>query len=168
MDWKLLLVPAIITIFSATIGWAANHYWYARNNTNKEVDRLAKEREELAKRVTELESQLGAVKQAVTPISAAFQAILIKELTHFHTPEMDELMVKLGPPITLTEIEKSRLTELLLVRAKDLDGRISDLERDAAIMLPMVMKRVLNDVSHEQAVELSIVSTPRMEGLGNE
>ena len=93
-------------------------------------------------RVTELEKQTSIVKEAVVPITAAFQAILIKKLTHFHTPVMDKLMEKLGPPVTLTEMEEIQLIEELQKREIDLNGMIDEAERDAARMLPLVMRMV--------------------------
>src|SRR5678815_4707353 len=75
------------------------------------------------------------------PISTAFQAILIKELTHFHTPVMDALMSKIGPPFTLTAAEETELIAALEQRTQDMAAEISDSERDAAKILPLVMKR---------------------------
>jgi hypothetical protein len=96
-------------------------------------------------RIVVLEKQSALLHSQVIPISAAFQAILIQELTHFHTPEMDELMRKLGPPITITEDEMARLVTLLEERERDLGEDVPQEERDAAHMLPMVMKRVHTD-----------------------
>jgi hypothetical protein len=100
-----------------------------------------KEAREREKRLVALESQLALVNAAVVPISTAFQAILIKELTHFHTPEMDALLVKIGPPNVLTEDERDRLAVMLIERTEDLGSEISSSERDAAHILPAVMKR---------------------------
>lgn len=105
---------------------------------------LFKSRESAAareKRLTTLETQLAVVSAAVVPISTAFQAILIKELTHFHTPEMDALLAKVGPPNVLTPVEQDRLGVLLKERTKDLGEAISQSEREAAAILPIVMKR---------------------------
>jgi hypothetical protein len=100
----------------------------------------------LVNRIVELERQAALVSGAVVPISAAFQITLIRDLTHFHTPEMDALMVKLGPPLALSEEEALRLEHLLSERAKDMGLEISDAERDAAAMLPLVMRRVKADI----------------------
>ena len=105
---------------------------------------LAEANVKLVDRVGALEIKLSGLNQAVVPISAAFQAILIKELTHFHTPEMDGLMTKLTP-FTLTDDESERLAELLVERQRNMNDQISDSERDAAQMLPMVIKRVQAD-----------------------
>ena len=96
----------------------------------------------LLRRVIELERRGALLNQQTIPISAAFQAILVQDLTHFHTPEMDELMVKLGPPFILTEKEAERLITLLSERECDLGPEVSQSERDAARMLPLVIRRV--------------------------
>lgn len=90
----------------------------------------------------ELERQIAVLGQQVLPISTAFQAILIKQLTHYHTPELDELLRKVGPPFTLNAAEERQLAKLLEERTRDVDGLIDSSERDAAKMLPMIMARV--------------------------
>jgi hypothetical protein len=120
-------------------------YWFKRNQAAElaKQERLAratvdKERED---RLIALEKQLSLLGQAVMPISTAFQAILIKELTHFHTPVMDALLARVGPPSLLSDEEEGELAAALEQRTKDMGDRISDSERDAAKMLPLVMKR---------------------------
>ena len=134
----LILISSAISFLVAWFMWKS-----ARRDaaTIKEADRLSVQHDKLDARVLELEKQLSAVGQAVLPISTAFQAILIKELTHFHTPEMDSLMTKIGPPSRLTLTEEHNLALLLAQRAEDLSAQITDSERDAALMLPLVMKR---------------------------
>ena len=95
----------------------------------------------ISTRLMEMETKLALVNAAVVPISTAFQAILVKELTHFHTPEMDALMVKIGPPSTLSESDEARLGVMLRERMEDMGAEISDSERGAAMILPEVMKR---------------------------
>ncbi len=139
----LLVIGAVLTFLSAA-------YWMARA-----------EKKALLARVVELERLNSLVTQAVVPISAAFQAILIKELTHFHTPIMDALMVKLGPPNTLTTAEEVELVAALKQREQDMDGLIDDAERDAARMLPMVMKRVkAESESPNMETTIQVVARP--------
>jgi hypothetical protein len=99
----------------------------------------------LLMRVDDLERQNALISRQTIPISAAFQATLIQDLTHFHTPEMDALLVKLGPPFVLTQREVDRLIMLLEERERDLGGDVGQGERDAARMLPMVIRRVAAD-----------------------
>ena len=129
-----LLQTVVILLGGAVLGFFGNWFW--RKSDSRTVTGAERDR-----RITELERQLSLVNQAVVPISTAFQAILIKELTHYHTPRMDELMVKLGPPDVLSEAEEAELIDALDERTRDMGDLISDAERDAARMLPMVMKR---------------------------
>ena len=155
-----------ITVIGAGLSFFAGWFLYYLDGKRHAAAILAAATSKLTDRVFELERQLSLVNQAVVPISAAFQAILIKELTHYHTPEMDELMLKLGPPIVLTIEESKRLTILLEERTQDMNSIISDSERDAAHMLPMVMKRVLADklrsgIEAEPLVRIMVVEQPK-------
>lgn len=156
-------VAALTTILSFMAAW----FWWKKNEATKESERIARGHSELMGRVNDLERQLASVSQAVVPISTAFQAILIKELTHFHTPVMDALMVKVGPPNILTEEEEIQLAHALEERTRDMGTEISDSERDAAVMLPMVMKRAKIEAEElaNAPVELKVVAVkPETEG----
>ncbi len=150
--------PILLTISLGTIG---PYVLYRK----KKIDEEAKA---LRFRVTELEVKLAGINQVVVPISAAFQAILIKELTHLHTPEMDALLVKLGPPITLTKTEMERLSMLLIERERDMHEEIPDSEREAALMLPLVMKRVLADENRINKIEIMTVRVDNSTGSNGE
>jgi hypothetical protein len=92
------------------------------------------------KRMTELESRFKVLEGRVTPVSLAFRQELIAELTHNHTPEMDDLLLRID---TLNEGEDLRLEVLLKERIIEFaDPMITASERDAASMLLMVNKRV--------------------------
>src|SRR5665213_1760317 len=95
----------------------------------------AQEKAALLARLTDLEAKYALVSQAVIPITTAFQAILIKELTHDHKPKMDRFLQKLGPPNTLTVVEKLEFLSLLKERMIDMGADISDAERGAAYLL---------------------------------
>lgn len=95
-------------------------------------------------RLSIAETELAVLRQQVVPISAAFQAVLVQNLTHYHTPELDALMVKLAP-YTLTKEEFNRLITLLDERTRDMGPEISEEEREAAIILPYVIRRVRAD-----------------------
>jgi hypothetical protein len=141
---KSALVSFGQMIISALITFLASRYWVLRSIRQKNEERM-----------TEVEKQLALVKQSITPISAAFQAILIKELTHFHTPVMDALMVKVGPPYTLTDVEEKELIAALEVRMQEVGSLITESERDAAAMLPMVIKRVKAELAMGVSAPLS-------------
>ncbi len=131
----------VSVLLSGIAGWIAAKYWFVQETRreHKKVD--AADHDAMIKRITELEMKLAVLSTAVLPISTAFQSILIKELTHLHTPRTDELMTKVGPPSTLTDAEEAELAELLSERADDMSADIADSERDAAHILPAVMRR---------------------------
>lgn len=161
---EAFVVPVVMLI----LGAVSTLLFARRGDRRKGVDEKSKADADLHKRIVELESQLMVVKEKVVPISAAFQAILIKELTHFHTPVMDALLVKLGPPNTLTDAEEKELAAALRQRSKDLNGAISDSERDAAEMLPMVVKRAKAeehiDLTQQPLQIVAAVEPPAGEG----
>jgi hypothetical protein len=100
-------------------------------------------------RISDLERRAALMDIQAVPISAAFQALLVQELTHFHEPEMDALMAKLGPPFSLNEEEAGRLDDLLVKREQELlpIPEVSQRERDAALMLRLLMRRIAADVN---------------------
>ena len=136
-----VLITLSTILFGGLVSFLFAIFWYRLNSARTERDRLRAEYAALILRVDLLDKQLALVGHDVVPISAALQAMLIKELTHFHTPRMDLLMAKLGPPSTLTEVEEAELLVLLKEREIDMDALISDSERDAAHILPAIMKR---------------------------
>jgi hypothetical protein len=118
---------------------------------------LAKEKAELANRISDLEMKLITLTTEVKPLSAAMLAVFTKELTHFHTPEMDALLVKFEDG-AITDAGEERLLWLLEERSRELNGSIPESERDVATMFPMMMKRVKVE-RRLAAVELLVVST---------
>lgn len=126
------------------------------------ANKLADEHRELAEKVDALQAQLGLVNQVVTPINQAMQALLIRELTHYHTPELDALLAKLPPEGDLTPEEHLRIAVLLKERAEELNGTIPESEREAAIILPYIIKRVKAEAVAlvESTPQLKIVAVP--------
>ena len=81
-----------MVVFSASLGFLAQRYFSSRKELRADALELATEKKAIMVRIAELETKLALVNAVVVPISTAFQAILIKELTHFHAPEMDALI----------------------------------------------------------------------------
>lgn len=165
---QTLLNSVAVAIVSALLGLLSAWVLFRRANQIREADRIATGHIKLLERVADLEGKLALVNQAVIPISTAFQAILIKELTHYHTPEMDGLMTKIGPPNLLTPAEELRLAILLEERTRDMDVQISDSERDAALILPAVMKRARAEAEvliGAEALKLKLVTVAAVVGL---
>jgi hypothetical protein len=148
----LIIISVVLTAVAAAV---------ATNSINKR-----KAEAERDKRIVELEKQIALISASVIPISTAFQAILIKELTHMHTPRLDELLTKVGPPSTMTTGEEEEFYRLLREKVEDLDGLIPEAERDAATMLPLVMKRAKIEAAEPNVIVadgslLQLVSTPK-------
>jgi len=112
-----------------------------KEDAAKEAEKIAIGHQKLTDEVNVLKEKLTLVTAQVVPFNTAFQQILIAQLTHAHTPELDALMAKIGPPITLTVEEEKHLYKLLIERQKDLGPEISQEEREAALILPYVMRR---------------------------
>lgn len=125
------------------------------------ITKALERRDKLTDRVTELEKQSALMDHTVTPLSVAFQKMLVDQLTHYHTPEMDALMVKLTD-LTLTAEEKARLLVMLEERTRDMGDLITPSERNAAAMLPMVMQRVEEEAEllKEKTPTLAVVAIP--------
>lgn len=163
MTWsKDVLLPLVMIVAAGALSFSAAKYWARKqaalllSTTRLEADQKMRDR------ITELERQLAVIGQTVQPISTAFQALLIKQLTHFHTPELDALLVKLGPPYGLSPDEETRIAELLDQRTRDMGELIDDSERDAAHMLPYVIRRVRTE-SALDSLDLKVVAVPKEE-----
>ena len=131
-----------LALLSAALTFLGSWFWFTRESARRALELHEIEDRKAHDRITELEKSVAVLSQSMLPLSAAFQAILVKELTHFHTPVMDALLQKLGPPYTISPAEEVQLRALLVERAAEMDGLLTESEREAAIMLPMVIKRV--------------------------
>jgi len=172
VQWQIALL-----FLSALISFLSVAYWTRLSRRDKERDRVRDEadkkiddetraREDIITRLLKLETSLAVIDQKVVPISTALQAILVKELTHYHTPVMDALLARIGPPSTLSEDEEQQLTEKLYERTQDMGVLISSSERDAAFILPAIMRRakvecaiMQNVVAHTYVLKFVTVDT---------
>jgi len=159
----LLLLSVSLT---AVVTWLFQSRAAARQATKDATDKAEKQAEliaaghvKLEARVAELTERLSLVSAQVVPFSTAFQQILVAQLTHAHTPELDALLAKLGPPITLTEAEEPELYRLLTAREKEVE--FDEEEREAAMMLPLVIKRA----RREQA-QIAVAEDVRLQMVG--
>lgn len=154
-----ILFQVLGILFSALLSFIAATYWFGRQARQRQQEAQAQAYDQLVRRVNDLEKQIGLVGQAVLPISTAFQAILVKELTHTHTPEMDGLLSRLGPPCLLSTEEELRLLELLAERAVDPDPMYGQSEREAARMMPFVIYRARREqlTSDEELLRYQLV-----------
>jgi len=166
------LAPMFI---GAALSFLAAWFWFRMNANaaerkrlveinDKRAERIAQGHDELVARVEANTLMLASMQASVQPISEAYKAMLIKGLTHFHTPEMDALMVKLGPPSTITPEEMARLMVLLKERETVVDAEISDSERDAAHILPVIIKRCIEEQSSAVS-DTKLVTVPVPEAM---
>lgn len=147
MDLEQTITSMGLILFSTAVGFGTAWYWQHLARRVKRSDDASAERQALMDRIVELEKQSALIAQQVLPLNVAFQAMLVKELTHFHTPTVDTLLEKLGPPNTLTEDEGFELIHQLRIRANDYTDEIPQREREAAIILPYVIRRVATDIA---------------------
>ena len=140
-------------VFTATFTWL----FLKRNEARDKAAELAKEHARVIERLTDVESKLALVNQTIIPISMAMQARLIKELTHLHTPELDGLLLKVGPPNMLLPDQQQRLAVLLEERSVDMSLDVPQSERDAAHILPAIIRR-----ANEEAEILRVTENPSL------
>lgn len=116
-----------------------------------QAESLAGEHRDLVRTVDGLKLEVATLKAQAAPINAAFAAVLVKELTHYHTPVMDELMqktgVQQGTPPTLTKEEEVELVTAMKQRTEDMGPEISNDERDAAEIFPALIRRVRREAA---------------------
>lgn len=161
VDTKRLRTALIVMLATSLLSFSGAWYWFVKAQDERTAAAVHVADQALLVRVAELEKQLASVQESVVPISAAMQALLVKQLTHFHTPVMDALLVKLGPPNTLTEAEEKELIIALEQRTRDMGPLIDDSERDAAMMLPMIIRRVRLEMRTDPSKQrLQTVSLP--------
>jgi len=146
--WNSVLLASFAGALSGLVAWilalrssAVQKARDLQESTERTAAAIAKSHMELVSEVGALREKLQVVTAQVVPFNTAFQQILIAQLTHSHTPELDALMKKIGPPNTLTKEEEMRMHKLLHDRQHDLNGEISQEEREAALILPYVMRR---------------------------
>src|SRR5258705_1944620 len=99
----------VMALLGAALSFVSVAYWTRVTRREKEHERIQEhnqvmqeraemQRSDLSNRLYTLEKSYAILNQQVVPISTALQAILVKELTHYHTPIMDALLTRIGPP----------------------------------------------------------------------
>jgi hypothetical protein len=159
---KTFLLSFGTMLAGAVVGFFGTRYWRKRDRMQKMIDRRAASSALTLDKVLELESQLAQLKLTVTPITDAMQQLLIKKLTHFHTPILDALMQRALSGI-ITPEENAKMERLLVEREKELDTEVNEYERICARILPDVIRLVI--LSHDEetdpaALQLLVVSVP--------
>ena len=108
-----------------------------------------------------MQDQISSIALAhAVPINAAYQAMLAAELTHAHTPELDALLARAGPPSDLVPAEWERLRVMLVERYQTFDDdQVSGAERDAAFIFPFVVQRAQREYEAAQLAK-NMILTP--------
>lgn len=109
----------------------------------KELDSEDKEN-----RIIELEQKLAVLSAEAAPIHAAFLAMSIAKLTHFHTPATDKILQKIIYPFSQTEEEIEELRIVMEERMIELNGEIEGAEKIHAKILPDLIR-----LAHIEATE---------------
>lgn len=99
-------------------------------------------------RIIELEQKLAVLSAEAAPIHAAFLAMSIAKLTHFHTPVADEILQKIVFPFNQTEEEIEELRIILEERMADPSIEINGAEKIHAKILPDLIR-----LAHLEAIE---------------
>jgi hypothetical protein len=157
-----------LVILTAMLSFATALYLGRRREQRQRRELELAAHQKVLDRLAEVEGKLALVNQSVIPLNLAMQAMLIKELTHYHTPEMDGLMEKIGPPNTLEPSEEVRLGQLLTERTKDMGPTISPSERDAAFILPAVMRRAkveAETIAGAEEMKLKLITVAAVVGV---
>lgn len=128
-----------VAMVGIVLAFLSAWFWFQRGQAIKERDEKTTEHRLLMGRVNELETKERLAAAAWVPIASAFQAALIKSLTHAHTGELDDLLLKVAEGGLLPS-EEPRMLVLLDERTRDMDHRFSEGEKDGASIFPVVMK----------------------------
>lgn len=141
-SYNLKSIGLVITSVALTM--LSGFFWRYRDKSNaREADQ--------AKRLAILEGQMAIVTTQVSPLWAAVQAKISRDLTHPSTQfaEMDELLSKLGK-LTITPEGRQRLDLLLAERILNTDPEITHEERESAKLMQGVMAKVVSDATKQE------------------
>lgn len=144
----LLLLAAAALTFLAT--------WFWKRSAVKDVDKG---------RITKLEQQLAVLMAEAQPINAYVQAMAIAKLTHFHTPETDELLAKVGANKRLSEPDVQRLATAMKEREVVVDSEVDEEERIWARIFPDIVRLAKIEAerlasTEETPRDVALVSVP--------
>jgi hypothetical protein len=146
---------------AAALLFLGGAYWRQLAKRDAKVAADAASTKSLQEQLSALQNQMQLLGIAVQPLTAAMAAMLVKSLTHFHTPEVDELLAKVGPPNTLSAAEEQQLGAYMRKRMRDMAVEITPLERNAAQMLPLVIERNRLESVGLEELGLKLVGIPK-------
>lgn len=109
---------------------------------------------ELEKTIADLKTRVALYDKVIEPLWTAAQRKLIEELTHFHTPELDELIAK-DVADALPDRDRPLMFKLMEERAATLDGSITPQEREAAAIYPIISNK-----AREERLAIKVATEP--------
>lgn len=149
------LVQGVLLLAAATVvGLLTTWFW--KRNTAADVDK---------RRITDLEKQMAVLTAEAQPINAYVQAMAIAKLTHFHTPETDELLAKVGANERLSEPDVEKLAAALKEREGVVDSEVDEEERIWARIFPDIVRLAKIEAERLRSKEeiprdIALVSVP--------
>lgn len=130
------------------------------------VTRFEQRDKALDERLSVIDSQMQMLMTQVSPLWAAVQSKIAKDLTHPSPQfaEMDELLKDLES-LQLTPGGKDRLLTLLEERIHSTDPEVTDAEKESARLLEGVMEKVLEEAKDDAPlVDLKVVGEKEQQG----
>lgn len=143
----LLSAGALLTLLAT---------WFWKRNAAKDADKG---------RLSALEQQMAVLTAEAQPINAYVQAMAIAKLTHFHTPETDKLLAKVGTNTRLSEPDVEKLALALKQREVVVDSEVDEEERIWARIFPDIVRLARIEAERleskeETPREIALVSVP--------
>jgi hypothetical protein len=159
------LMSAALVALAAALTFIGAWVLHERTATALVRSRAAEREAALVARIAELERMQAAQQASLMPINAAMQAIWARKLTNAHTPEFDALLAKVVRPEALTEAEEVQFNGYLEAVVADTSGAHTPSERDAAHMLPGLIRAVRRDLGDDMSGFVQILVAVRPEDL---
>jgi hypothetical protein len=150
-----------IAVLAAALIFLGAAYWRSESKRDEKKAADVKTADDIKAQLADLQSKMLMLGVAVQPFTAAYAAMLVKSLTHARFPDADALLAKVGPPNTLSRREEVLLVDIMESRTKDADSEISDLERNAAQLLPLIIERSRLEGADMKHMDLALVGVSK-------
>lgn len=188
IELNSLLITVLSILLTALLAYVVQQRLAAKALAEANAQRLAAEQAALTKQRDDeraasladravLHQEIAVLKAKIEPVNTAFLKSLAIGLTHAVHPITDELIKKaiLG---TLSIVDAKELVAALAERANDSGPFASEVEKDAAVLFPLVLRRVNAEIAlglvgvedsegeaDPRKVELRQIITTRLHGL---
>jgi len=156
-----IIVNGIGILLTAALAFLGTMFWRWRRRADLRIAANNVLLKALQDQLSAQQGQLLMLGTAVQPLTAAMASMLVKALTHYHSPETDALLAKVGPPNTLTMEEEKRLGKTMQERSVDMADVISPLERNAAQLLLLIVERNRLETGNSEELVPVLVGVPK-------